>query len=91
MAVDARTRKCVHRASSRPPPRARDEMAEMVGMGRWERAVNVVRRVRRNAWVLGGWGWGLVLVCFSGVVMGWCGMVWNGVMVIYRMEMGMEG
>lgn len=59
-------------------------MAEMVGMGRWERAVNVVRRVRRNAWVLGGWGWGLVLVCFSGVVMGWCGMVWNGVMVIDR-------
>lgn len=56
VAVEARTRKCVHRANSRPPPRARDDMAEMVGMGRMERLVNVVRRFRRNAWVLGGIG-----------------------------------
>jgi hypothetical protein len=51
-ALDERTRKCVDRASSRPPPRARDEMADMVGMGRAAREVRVVRRVRRKAAVL---------------------------------------
>jgi hypothetical protein len=51
-AVEERTRRCVQRASSRPPPRAREEIAEMVGMGRVERAVKVVRRLRRNAAVL---------------------------------------
>lgn len=52
MAEEPKTRKCVHRASSRPPPRAREEMEEMVGMGRVERLVNVVRRVVRNWFVL---------------------------------------
>lgn len=51
-ALEERTRKWVDRASSRPPPRAREEMAEMVGMGRAEREARVVRRVRRNAAVL---------------------------------------
>lgn len=51
-ALEERTRKWVDRASSRPPPRAREEMAEMVGTGRIERAVNAVRRERRNAEVL---------------------------------------
>lgn len=51
-AVEARTRKCVHRASSRPPPRAVEEMALTVGMGRAERAVKVARRFERKAVVL---------------------------------------
>jgi hypothetical protein len=50
--VDARTRRCVHRASSRPPPRAVEEIALMVGMGRAERVVKVVRRFERKAVVL---------------------------------------
>jgi len=58
--LEVSTRKCVDRASSRPPPRARDEMAEMVGMGIVERAVRAVRRLRRKADVLfvgGGVSW----------------------------------
>lgn len=51
-AVEAKTRKVVARASSSPPPRAREETALMVGMGRAERAVRVVRRVRRKWLVL---------------------------------------
>lgn len=51
-AVEARTRRCVQRASSRPPPRAVEEMALMVGMGRAERAVKVARRLVRKADVL---------------------------------------
>lgn len=47
-------RKVVLRASSRPPPRAREEMAVMLGMGRAERAVRVARRAARKVWVLGG-------------------------------------
>jgi hypothetical protein len=43
---------CVQRASSRPPPKAREETALMVGMGRRERAVNVERRFERKAAVL---------------------------------------
>lgn len=43
----------MHRASSRPPPRAVEEMALMVGMGRAERAVKVARRLERKAAVLG--------------------------------------
>lgn len=42
------TRRCVHSANSRPPPRAVPEMAEMVGMGRVERRVNVERRRARK-------------------------------------------
>lgn len=52
MALELSTRKWVASASSRPPPRAREEIAEMVGMGRVEREVKVVRRVKRNAAVL---------------------------------------
>jgi len=51
-ALEERTRKEVDKASSRPPPRARDDIADMVGIGRAERAVNVVRRLRRKAAVL---------------------------------------
>lgn len=43
---------CVQRASSRPPPRAREEIALMVGIGSDERAVNVLRREERKAAVL---------------------------------------
>jgi hypothetical protein len=42
----------VQRANSRPPPRAREETALMVGMGRDERAVNVLLRSERNFAVL---------------------------------------
>lgn len=52
MALEVSTRKCVERASSRPPPRARELMAEMVGIGRAARVVKVARRVVRNASVL---------------------------------------
>jgi hypothetical protein len=52
MALEVRTRKSVERASSRPPPRAREEMALMVGMGRVERDLNVSRRLKRNWAVL---------------------------------------
>ena len=51
-ALELRTRKCVASASSRPPPRAMEDMAETVGMGSVERFVSVVRRLRRNAAVL---------------------------------------
>jgi len=54
-AVDAKTRKCVQRANSRPPPRAVEEMALIVGMGREERAVNVARRLAKKADVLISW------------------------------------
>jgi len=42
----------VQSANSRPPPRAREDTALMVGMGRVERAVNVARRSERNFAVL---------------------------------------
>lgn len=42
----------MQRANSRPPPRAREDIALIVGMGRVERAVNVVRRSERNFAVL---------------------------------------
>ena len=51
-AFDERTRKWVVRASSRPPPRAIEEMAEMEGIGRAEREVKVSRRLERNSAVL---------------------------------------
>jgi hypothetical protein len=50
--VDPKTRKVVVRASSRPPPNAPEETAEIVGMGRKERRVKVSRRVVRNCFVL---------------------------------------
>ena len=52
MAVGANTRRVVARASSRPPPRATEAMAEMVGMGRVERVWRVVRREERKSLVL---------------------------------------
>lgn len=54
VALDERTRKCVERASSRPPPRARDEIADMVGIWRLERDAKVPRRLLRNWAVLDG-------------------------------------
>tara|TARA_R110002060_G_scaffold16167_1_gene22482 strand:+ start:404 stop:601 length:198 start_codon:yes stop_codon:yes gene_type:complete len=51
-AVEEKTRRVVQRASSRPPPRARELTALMVGIGRIERAVNVLRRLERKAAVL---------------------------------------
>jgi hypothetical protein len=50
--LEERTRKWVERASSRPPPRAREEIAEIVGIWRLERLVKVLRRVERNWAVL---------------------------------------
>ena len=50
--VDPKTLKVVVRASSRPPPNATEEIAEMVGMGRRESRVNVSRRVVRKCFVL---------------------------------------
>jgi hypothetical protein len=48
-AVEARTRKSVHKASSRPPPKAELATAEMVGIGRVERRVKVFRSFERKA------------------------------------------
>ena len=53
MAREVKTRRVVERASSRPPPRAMEETAEMVGMGRVERVVRVWRREERKEFVLG--------------------------------------
>jgi hypothetical protein len=43
---------CVQSANSRPPPRAMEEIALIVGIGREERAVKVLRRLERKAAVL---------------------------------------
>ena len=47
-------RKVVASASSRPPPRATEATALMVGMGSAESCVRVLRRVWRKWVVLGG-------------------------------------
>lgn len=52
VALEERTRKWVERASSRPPPRAREEIAEIVGIWRLERSVKAPRRSERNLAVL---------------------------------------
>jgi hypothetical protein len=52
MALDERTRKWVDSASSRPPPSAMEEMADMVGTGRLASDANVPRRLLRNSSVL---------------------------------------
>lgn len=52
VAQEAKTRRCVVRASSRPPPKAREEMAVRVGMGRAEMERKVPRRPCRNCAVL---------------------------------------
>lgn len=49
-----KTRNVDARASSRPPPRAMEDMAAMEGMGREERLLRVWRRVWRNWRVLDG-------------------------------------
>jgi hypothetical protein len=49
VADEARTRKSVHRASSRPPPKAELATAEIVGMGRVERRVKVLLSFVRKA------------------------------------------
>lgn len=57
MAVLAKTRRVVVRASSRPPPKAVLEIALRVGMGRVEIAVKVARREVRKFLVLGVGDW----------------------------------
>ena len=52
MALEEKTRKWVARASSRPPPRAREEMALIVGTGIAERALRVERRFAKKPSVL---------------------------------------
>ena len=52
MAEEPNTRIEVQRASSSPPPSARDEMAAIVGIGRFERLVKVFRRPARKDFVL---------------------------------------
>lgn len=64
VAVEAKMRKVVARASSSPPPRAREEMALMVGMGRVDRVVRVERRVERKWLVLEGGEDGLAFCLF---------------------------
>jgi hypothetical protein len=59
-AVEAKTRRWVHRASSRPPPRAGAASAAMVGIGRAASAAKVERRVVRNCVVLTRRSGGLV-------------------------------
>ena len=48
----AKTRKVVERVSSRPPPKAEEEIAVMVGIGRLARLVYRVRREVRKVFVL---------------------------------------
>lgn len=55
IALEESTRKCVERASSRPPPRATDEIADTVGIWSSERAVKVARRLVRKSVVLTGY------------------------------------
>lgn len=50
-AVGAARRKVVDRASSSPPPSAREDIPAMVGMGSVERVVRRLRRVVRK-WVV---------------------------------------
>lgn len=52
MLFDPKTRKCVQRASSRPPPSAVEERAEIVGIWRAARSRNVPLNLARNAFVL---------------------------------------
>jgi hypothetical protein len=52
VAEDAKTRKCVVRANSRPPPNAGAARAEMVGMGSCDIDANVPRNVVKKLDVL---------------------------------------
>jgi hypothetical protein len=52
VAEDAKTRMCVVRANSRPPPNAGAASAEMVGMGSCDIDANVPRNVVKKLDVL---------------------------------------
>lgn len=52
MVVEAKTRICVVRANSRPPPNAGAATAEMVGMGNCEIDLNVPRNDAKKFAVL---------------------------------------
>lgn len=52
VAVEAKTRMWVVRASSRPPPNAGAARADMVGIGSWDIEVKVPRSVVRKFAVL---------------------------------------
>lgn len=52
---EPKTRRWVHRASSRPPPRAMEEIEEMVGICKAARSRNVARSLVRNSFVLLGY------------------------------------
>lgn len=52
IAFDPKTRKVVHSPSSKPPPKAVEEMAAIEGIGNFESSVNVDRRSLRNSFVL---------------------------------------
>lgn len=52
IADEPKTRNVVHSPSSRPPPSAVDEIAEMVGIGKFASAVKVDLRSLRNCFVL---------------------------------------
>ena len=67
-------RKVVLRASSKPPPRAREEMALMVGMGRAERVLRVRRRDVRKWVVLARGGVGGLAVGDEGGGNDWRGV-----------------
>lgn len=52
--VDAKTRRWVVKASSRPPPNAGAASADMVGIGNWDIELRVPRSVVRKLVVLSG-------------------------------------
>ena len=52
IAEDPKTRNVVQSDNSRPPPSATEDIAEMVGMGRFERSVKVFRTPVKNCLVL---------------------------------------
>lgn len=52
MVEEPKTRKWVVRPSSRPPPKAMEEIEEMVGIGRAEMSRNVPRSLARNSFTL---------------------------------------
>lgn len=52
MLDDPKTRRCVHSASSRPPPSAVESIADIVGICNADRSRNVARSYDKNSWVL---------------------------------------
>jgi hypothetical protein len=46
---EPKTRRWVHSASSRPPPRAIEDIEEMVGISSWARLVKVLRSLSRKS------------------------------------------